>query len=246
MITGYRLRGLNDLMKIRIHKFVNQINVLETCPMNRHHNILQSNHIVVPNMSKKLQLPQRSKRINAILKHVGDLLDRDFLIGFPIDGRANNSICPSTNGFDRHVLGVNLKQSLPYWEIMLPSLPNPIRRLNYSSHFTPIIHHKEHNQNLLNYQYNYFNKQRLAHHNQQELTLIKSLIMIANYAKTKQRANFIYIYIEIKKIKKKKKKEGSRINPYLPIVLRGCRSFAIAFFDGVAFLSLFFFSFSKR
>lgn len=114
MITGKRLRRLNDMMKIRIHKFVNQIHVLEACPVNWHHNILQSNHILMANVSKKLQFPQCPQRIDTILKHVVDLLDCDFLIGFPIDGRANNPICPSTYGLNRHVFRVNLKQSLPH------------------------------------------------------------------------------------------------------------------------------------
>lgn len=68
--------------------------------MNLQHKILEDNHILMRNMSKKLQ----------------------FLAWSVFD-----------------VLGVGLKQRLPYWVIMLPSLSTPIRRLMSWTRFLGLI-----------------------------------------------------------------------------------------------------------
>lgn len=128
------LRRLNNLAQIRIHELENQIHVLEASPMDGQHHILQRNNILVPKMPKKLQLPQGSQRIDAVLERVVYLLYRDLLVGLSVHGGANDAVCPATDGFDGHVLGVDLEQGLPHGVVVLPWRSNAIRRLNRCCH----------------------------------------------------------------------------------------------------------------
>lgn len=128
------LRRLNNLVQIRIHELVNQIHVFEASPMDGQHHILQRNNILVPKIPKKLQLPQGSQRIDAVLERVVYLLYRDLLVGLSVHGGANDAVCPATDGFDGHVLGVDLEQGLPHGVVVLPRRSNPIRRLNRCCH----------------------------------------------------------------------------------------------------------------
>jgi len=128
------LGRLNNLMQISVHEFVNEINILKIIPMIRHHDVFQSNNILMVKMSKKFQFTQSSKRINAIFKRILYLLYCNFLICFPIDRRTNNPISSSTNRLNRHIFGVNFKQGLPHGKIMLSFNSYPVRRLNRSRH----------------------------------------------------------------------------------------------------------------
>lgn len=140
------LGRLNNLMQIGVHEFINKINILKIIPMIRHHDVFQSNNILMVKMSKKFQFTQSSKCINAILKSVLYFLNCNFLIGFPIDRRTNNPISSSTNGLNRHIFGVNLKEGLPHGKIMLSFNSYPVRRLNRSRHSLQIKLNNNHAQ----------------------------------------------------------------------------------------------------
>lgn len=138
MIVRKWLGGLNNLVQIRIHELIHQVDILEALPLNWHHHILQSNHIFMPKMLQQLQFPQRPQRINSVLKRIVDLLNRNFLVRFPVHGRANDAVRSSTDRFDRHVFGIDLEQGLPHGIVMLSLRSNPIWRLNLSRHFLHI------------------------------------------------------------------------------------------------------------
>jgi len=132
------LRRLNNLVQIRVHEFINQINILETIPMSRHHDVLQSNHILVVKVAKKLEFTQSPQRINPVLKGILNFLYGNLLIALFIHRRAHNPVSTATDRLDWHVFWINLKQGLPHGEIMLPFSPDSVWRINRSSHFLQI------------------------------------------------------------------------------------------------------------
>lgn len=135
MVIRKCLRGLDNLMQICIHKFINHVDIVETPPVDGHHDIFQSNHVFMSKMSEELQFSQSSQCINAVVECIMYLLNCNLLIGFPVNRRAHNTVGPSTNRLDWHIFGVNLKQSLPHGIVMLPWRLNSIWRLNWSCHF---------------------------------------------------------------------------------------------------------------
>lgn len=114
MFVGQRLRGLDDLVQIGVHELVNQVHILEASAVDRQHHILQGNHILMLDVPQELELPQGPQRVDPVLEHVVDLLDRDLLVRLPIDRRAHHAVRSFPDGLDGYILGVHLKQSFPH------------------------------------------------------------------------------------------------------------------------------------
>lgn len=103
VIVRQCLRRLNNLVQICVHEFINQIDILETIPMNRHHNILQSNDILMVKVAKKLEFTQSSQSINPVLKGILYFFYGNLLVGVFIHRRAHDPVCTATNRLDWHV-----------------------------------------------------------------------------------------------------------------------------------------------
>ena len=135
VVIGQRLRRLDNLMQIRVHELGDQVDILEAPPMYRHHYILQGNDILMAQVPKELQLAQRPQRIHAVVKDVVYLLDGDLLVGLLVDRGANYPVGSSSDGLDRHVLGVDLKHRLVHRVVMLPMVLLAIQRSYHLRHF---------------------------------------------------------------------------------------------------------------
>ena len=113
VLIGKCLGAPDDLVQVRVHELIDDVDVVIFVFVGRFLNIPDCDDVLMPKMSEQFNLPQRPPRVRKILEGVSDLLDCHLLPSHQILCTANNPIGTLANGLDRLVLIINNELAAP-------------------------------------------------------------------------------------------------------------------------------------
>lgn len=87
MVVRQRLRGTDDLVKVRVHEVINYVYIVEDGARRSREHILYGYDVVMVEVAQEAQLPQCALGVNGVVKRVWDLLDGQFLAGAEVSRR---------------------------------------------------------------------------------------------------------------------------------------------------------------
>ena len=88
VVVREALVGADDLVEVGVHELVDHVDVLELLPGGRRQDVLERDHVLVGEVLKELDLPERPLGVHDVLKRLADLLDGDLLVCLHVPRRA--------------------------------------------------------------------------------------------------------------------------------------------------------------
>ena len=85
MVVRQWLRRRDDLMQVRVHQLVHDVNVVEAVDRGGAQDVLDADDVLVVEVAQNLDLAKRALRVSQMVERLVDLLDRNFLAGFVVE-----------------------------------------------------------------------------------------------------------------------------------------------------------------
>lgn len=124
------------MVKVSIHKFINNVDIIEGVVTDRLHDILHCDYVFMEQMAEQSDLSKCAPCICCVLKRIGDFLDCNFVTIIIVSCRAYNTICSFTYWLYGDILGVDLKQASPQHVVVFAWWACAFSYLDSACHFS--------------------------------------------------------------------------------------------------------------
>jgi hypothetical protein len=124
------------LVKVSIHKFINNVDIIEGVVTNRLHDILHCDYVFMKQMAEQSDLSKCAPCICCVLKRIGDFLDCNFVTIIIVSCRAYNTVRSFTYWLYGDIFGVDLKQASPQHVVVFAWWACAFSYLDSACHFS--------------------------------------------------------------------------------------------------------------